>query len=53
VKKTGPNVWSFEGSFDAGRIVDVKPYPETPSLIETDARGYLLNIAPSSPAYSV
>jgi DNA invertase Pin-like site-specific DNA recombinase len=50
VTKTGPNVWSFEGSFDAGRIVDAKAYPETPSLIETDARGYLLNIAPSAPA---
>jgi site-specific DNA recombinase len=50
VRKTGPKSWTFEGSFDAGRIVGAKPYPETPSLIETDARGYLLNAAPSEPA---
>ena len=51
VKKTGPNTWEFEGSFDAGRIVNAAPpYPAEPSLIETDAQGYLLKIAPSSPA---
>ncbi len=51
VKKTGPNTWEFAGEFDAGRIVNAAPpYPAEPSLIETDAQGYLLNIAPSSPA---
>jgi site-specific DNA recombinase len=50
VCKTGPKSWTFEGSFDAGRIVGAKPYPETPSLIETDARGYMLNTAPPEPA---
>ena len=47
VKKTGPNIWSFEGEFDAGRIVAATPpYPAEPSLVETDARGYLLNNCP-------
>jgi DNA invertase Pin-like site-specific DNA recombinase len=50
VCKTGPKSWTFEGSFDAGRIVGAKPYPESPSLIETDARGYMLNTAPPEPA---
>jgi len=39
--------WDFEGEFDAGRIVTpTPPYPAEPSLIETDARGYLLNSDP-------
>jgi site-specific DNA recombinase len=51
VKKVGPKSWSFEGSFDAGRIVTpTPPYPAEPSLIETDASGYLLKIAPTAPA---
>ena len=54
VKKTGLNTWEFAGEFDAGRIVNAAPpYPAEPSLIATDAQGYLLNIAPSSPAKSV
>jgi site-specific DNA recombinase len=52
VNKTGPNRWEFEGSFDAGRIVAPTP-PAEPSLIETDANGYLLNIAPTAPNASV
>lgn len=50
ITKTGPKSWDFEGAFDARRIIGAKPYPETPSLIETDARGYLLNTAPPAPA---
>jgi DNA invertase Pin-like site-specific DNA recombinase len=47
VKPTGPKSWSFEGEFDAGRIVAATPpYPAEPSLIETDANGYLLNTCP-------
>ncbi len=47
VKPTGPKSWSFEGEFDAGRIVTpTPPYPAEPSLIETDPRGYLLNTCP-------
>jgi site-specific DNA recombinase len=39
--------WDFEGEFDAGRIVAATPpYPAEPSLVETDARGYLLNNCP-------
>ena len=49
VKKTGANRWEFEGSFDAGRIVTPTP-PAEHSLIETDANGYLLKIAPPEPA---
>jgi DNA invertase Pin-like site-specific DNA recombinase len=52
VNKTGLNRWEFEGSFDAGRIVAPTP-PVAPSLIETDADGYLLNIAPAGPKASV
>jgi DNA invertase Pin-like site-specific DNA recombinase len=47
VTKTGPKSWEFEGSFDAGRALNIAPpYPAEPSLIETDANGYLLNTCP-------
>jgi site-specific DNA recombinase len=51
VTRTGPHTWDFAGEFDAGRIVTpTPPYPAEPSLIETDARGYLLKIAPTRSA---